>query len=425
MNYRKFAAMKFSEYCKQAPVSEDTASQLAELQPPNGVNLGHPWIHTGFNCNGCSASPITGFLYKCQKRKDYYLCETCYRKQPSDEIQEYLRIERAASSPPFQIYCVQCDVCGVAPIQGPRYRHKTRRDSNLCAACYGMLQSSKVAYSHTEAASCYELLEETTIKSARKMHSTVFHYGIKCDGCKSSPICGPRYSLKFDQEGLFEGKSPTEVNLCLVCFDGQYNSGNHKDYENHKEYDHRATGRKFRRILRPEGRSAVHVEMLSCRHCNATPICGPAYLHLSSGCLSSTSLSSPLGWKLLVLLKLMFTPTLSSKRKDNEALCLFCYMNLKPEKQEAYMRLEPPTQLSPAMGNITEEEVKSYLARRKPTTKGEEELLEAAMAAQKQHQFRHRLFLNQVKHNLRISQEIENWKLRIENDDGSWSWAYP
>ncbi|KAL3675642.1 hypothetical protein R1sor_025590 [Riccia sorocarpa] len=386
MAYRKFPQMKSSEYRKQNPLSEATAKQLAEYQSPNGGNVGHPWIHTGFNCSGCSTSPITGFLYKYKSRSDYYLCGTCFKKQPSEERQEFLRFERALTTPPYHMHCVECDECGVAPILGPRYRQKTDWNHNLCAACFGRLKVNKLSSHQTESPSAFELLEETTARSGMNMRRTVFHYGVKCDGCKCSPICGPRYSLKLDHEGQTDEDSPAEINLCLVCFDNQYNSGNFKEQD-----DHRATGRKFRRVLRPEGRSAVHVEILSCRNCNATPICGPAYLHI----------------------------------KGKEALCLSCYMTLKNEKQVSYVRLEAPTQLNPALGNITEEEVKNYLERRKPACWCEEDLLEATMVAQRQLKFRHKLVWNPVKRNLRLQQEIQNWSLKIVHEDGSWSWAYP
>lgn len=31
-------------------------------------------------CDGCEASPIVGFRYKCTKCKDHDICETCYEK---------------------------------------------------------------------------------------------------------------------------------------------------------------------------------------------------------------------------------------------------------------------------------------------------------------------------------------------------------
>jgi len=90
-------------------------------------------IHEGINCDSCGIKPIQGTRFKCTVCHDFDLCEACEAKavHPADHPLVKTRVV-----PRRDVHVdVQCDGCGVQPIQGARYKCTVCPNFDLCSSC--------------------------------------------------------------------------------------------------------------------------------------------------------------------------------------------------------------------------------------------------------------------------------------------------
>ncbi|CAM6081995.1 unnamed protein product [Calypogeia fissa] len=250
-----------------------------------GCNLVRPWVHTEVICDGCRASPIAGYRYKCRVRQNFDLCSSCFRREPKAAQQHFIKIERCQDSMPYQIYYIECNDCGVAPIQGPRYQHTTQANTDLCEVCFKRAISSQKARE-----SDFEKVEETRMRSEGKKYYPVLHFDKTCDECHSYPIVGLCYTSI---------KNPN-YDVCAYCHDEKLMQGEFKDED-------------FVVASQPRPSAVLHLDVISCVHCGAFPVYGPCYIH---------------------------------QRKENKSVCLPCYFHVKKEKKGQFTKVEPPLAIS-------------------------------------------------------------------------------
>ncbi|OAE26987.1 hypothetical protein AXG93_2654s1070 [Marchantia polymorpha subsp. ruderalis] len=257
-----------------------------------GENIGQPWLHKGVKCAKCEVSPISGFRYKCKKRPDYDLCQACFRREIPDPKIKYVKIERGKSTGPYQVHFIECAECGIAPIKGKRYRHKTQEDCDLCEACYS--RATNPSNRRAQPESDYEVYEELFINSVCKKYDQVYHFDKRCDECLVSPICGPTFTSI---------KNP-DYDLCAFCHDDKLQSDSIRSGD-------------FCSREKPDASAVYHLNIICCVHCGATPIKGPAFKH---------------------------------RRDPNKTLCLICYYHVQEDKQRFFLRIEPPRQADKGPG---------------------------------------------------------------------------
>ncbi|KAL2643469.1 hypothetical protein R1flu_011056 [Riccia fluitans] len=249
-------------------------------------NIGQPWLHKGVKCAKCEVSPICGYRYKCKKRPDYDLCQSCFRREIPDPKIKYLKIERSKATGPYQVHFIECAECGVAPIKGKRYQHKTQEDCDLCEPCY--LRATNPSSRRPQLESDYELFEDLIVNSVCRRYKQVFHFDKRCDECLISPICGPTFTSI---------KNP-DYDLCAFCHDEKLQSDSIRQGD-------------FVSRDKPDVSAVYHLNMICCMQCGMTPIKGPAFRH---------------------------------KRDPHKTLCLVCYYHVLEDKQGYFLRIDPPRQ---------------------------------------------------------------------------------
>ncbi|KAF9266904.1 hypothetical protein L218DRAFT_756186 [Marasmius fiardii PR-910] len=109
---------------------------LQRFTGPNAI-LDTDIVHIAVNCDGCKQAPLRGKRYHCKTCPDYDLCQSCMASPPDNHPKAHRFI--CLATPVMWRYHLgrSCDVCGLAPIIGPRY-HCTSNMCNefdLCSDC--------------------------------------------------------------------------------------------------------------------------------------------------------------------------------------------------------------------------------------------------------------------------------------------------
>ena len=90
-------------------------------------------IHVGINCDDCGMKPIQGVRYKCTVCPDFDLCATCEAKNEHDANHPFVKIRVVPRNDVH--YNVACDDCGMNPIEGARFKCTTCPNFDLCSTC--------------------------------------------------------------------------------------------------------------------------------------------------------------------------------------------------------------------------------------------------------------------------------------------------
>jgi len=138
-------------------VTEEKDESKVDSSNATSNSVVNDHVHYGVVCDGCQASPLIGDRFKCTICHDFDLCSECEHSGKSfgrhANTHSMIKISAAASQPrvapvrpaqptvtPAQpssdIHAgVSCDVCGVAPITGIRYKCTACHNYDMCASC--------------------------------------------------------------------------------------------------------------------------------------------------------------------------------------------------------------------------------------------------------------------------------------------------
>ncbi|XP_078439554.1 uncharacterized protein LOC144709784 isoform X2 [Wolffia australiana] len=86
---------------------------------------------------------------------------------------------------------IACRGCREHPIIGPWFKSNVKEDYDLCWTCYSKMGN-----------------DATFTRIDVDLSSLVYHYRVQCDGCKITPIVGPRFKSNVREN----------YNLCIACF---------------------------------------------------------------------------------------------------------------------------------------------------------------------------------------------------------------
>merc|ERR1712166_1120033 len=114
-----------------------------------------------------------------------------------------LSTEADHTSPPVVHLGIACDLTGMDPIVGPRFK-KFTEDYDLCQAAFDTLDN--------EEKSTFRMInapEDAAHVAAEDEEQQQMHENIWCDGCSCTPIMGPRYTKQLDGD---------TYDVCQVCF---------------------------------------------------------------------------------------------------------------------------------------------------------------------------------------------------------------
>jgi len=87
------------------------------------------------DCDLCERSIPKGLKrYKSRERANYDLCANCFAQQELKE-ELFFEIENQVDEDVLHEYH-KCDMCGVEPIWGVRFKCETCSDLDLCESCF-------------------------------------------------------------------------------------------------------------------------------------------------------------------------------------------------------------------------------------------------------------------------------------------------
>merc|ERR1712166_130070 len=120
------------------------------------------------------------------------------------------------TSPPVVHLGIACDLTGMDPIVGPRFK-KFTEDYDLCQAAFDTLDNEekstfRMINAPEDAAHVAAEEEEHAaelVAAAEDEEQQQMHENIWCDGCSCTPIMGPRYTKQLDGD---------TYDVCQVCF---------------------------------------------------------------------------------------------------------------------------------------------------------------------------------------------------------------
>jgi hypothetical protein len=83
------------------------AKEKAEAGTPKEITAtSHFGIHHSITCDGCCASPIRGYRYKCRKCENHDLCEECFKLFVAGEVKHTNKQqELATDAKDHSFYC--------------------------------------------------------------------------------------------------------------------------------------------------------------------------------------------------------------------------------------------------------------------------------------------------------------------------------
>ena len=126
-----------------------------------------------------------------------------------------LSTEADHTSPPVVHLGIACDLTGMDPIVGPRFK-KFTEDYDLCQAAFDTLDNEekstfRMINAPEDAAHVAAEEEEhaAELAAAAEDEEQQIHENIWCNGCSCTPIMGPRYTKQLDGD---------TYDVCQVCF---------------------------------------------------------------------------------------------------------------------------------------------------------------------------------------------------------------
>merc|ERR1712166_480940 len=193
--------MKQMQQMFQGQCNTTAEANTAEATMPEAV------VHYGIQCDVTGMSPITGTRYK--KNKDYDLCQEAFNKLSEEEAQQFLHID--------------------TPLQAAEIRQQEAQEEQALIA--DLLSS--LGETHTTEVLEYALQQPETADVSPQ--AGLEHPGIWCDECNMKPIRGARYMRQMQLDTF---------DLCKGC----YNALSESDQSEFK-------------VIEPvEPAAAVHVE---------------------------------------------------------------------------------------------------------------------------------------------------------------------
>ena len=165
-------------------------------------------VHSNISCNICGVYPITGSRFKCLSCNDFDLCSSCVDDHPIDH--ELLLIQ-SVDSAMFPHAGVTCDLCQISPILGVRYKCTICSNFDLCTSCFSSHPSNhplivvKVPRNHSF--ECFSPASSIKGKCFVKKNLKCFQ---KCKEFTKD---------HFNFEKIFTGFNPSELNSVLNNLD--------------------------------------------------------------------------------------------------------------------------------------------------------------------------------------------------------------
>ncbi|OQR83778.1 hypothetical protein ACHHYP_14289 [Achlya hypogyna] len=142
-------------------------------------------VHTHRICDGCGMYPLVGVRHQSLKDRNMDFCSSCVQATRYQSFAPFRSIDTEL----VIHYNIECDGCGIGPLEGIRYKSAVVDDFDLCSLC----EETGSWTSHEPFIKIVDPEKAQALKKKSPTSSTAVHQNIVCDGCSKHPIVGARF----------------------------------------------------------------------------------------------------------------------------------------------------------------------------------------------------------------------------------------